>query len=693
MAAANSNIQVADLDFNLIKNNFKNYLQSQSTFKDYNFDGSALSTLLDVLAYNTQYNAFYLNMVANEMFLDSAILRPSVVSHAKVLNYVPKSASGAVALINLTFSSANTVFTLPQYTNFISGAINGVNYKYVTTDSTTVPVVNGTATVSDVQLKQGTFLNYSFTVDSTSNPQYIFEIPDSKVDTSTLQVTVQQSSSNTSFQVFYPTTNYLSIGPNDTVYFLQEATNGNYQIYFGDGILGKQLSDGNVVRVNYISTAGSAGGLANTFTLMDNVGATLTGLKVVQQASQGTNKETIDSIKFQAPKAFAAQGRAVTKNDYITAIQQNSLGYSFDAVNVWGGEENNPPVYGQVYICLKPSGSYDLTTSQKQQLLSQVIKPISVLTVSPNIVDPDYTYLQLAVTAYYNQSQTNLSPSQLQASILNSIRSFTTATLNTFNSTFNAYGLLSAVQNTDRSIVTSEYVLKAQKKFYPNLSIPTTYTLNYNTPLQRGTVSSGITSSPDMKFLDSTNKSIVISGVYLEEVLTETYGIDSISVINPGFNYQLTPTVTILGDGTGATANVSIVNGRISAINVVNSGNNYTSAIVVITPQSSDSTGQSGSAVAVLQGQYGTLRTYYYANTTNGQLKTVLDANAGTIDYINGIITLNALNPYIIDNPLGQLTVSVTPKTSVISSTFNGIITSDPFDPNAITVNVVTLSS
>jgi hypothetical protein len=693
MAGANSNIQIADLDFNQIKNNFKNYLQAQSTFKDYNFEGSALSTLLDILAYNTQYNSFYLNMVANEMFLDSAILRPSVVSHAKVLNYVPKSASGAVALIDLSFSSSGTTFTLPQYTNFISGVIDGVNYKYVTTDSTTVPVVNGTATVNNVQLKQGTFSTYSFTVDSTSNPQYIFEIPDSKVDTSTLKVSVQQSSSNTSYRVFYPTTNYLSLTPTDAVYFIQEATNGNYQIYFGDGVLGLQLTDGNVVKVNYISTAGSAGGLANTFTLMDNVGSTLTSLKVAQQASQGTNKESIASIQFQAPKAFAAQGRAVTKNDYITAIQQNSLGYSFDAVNVWGGEENKPPVYGQVYICLKPSGSYDLTTSQKQQLLSQVIKPISVLTVTPNIVDPDYTYLQLAVTAYYNKSQTNLSPSQLQSSILNSIRSFTTATLNTFNSTFNAYGLLSAVQNTDRSIVTSEYVLKAQKKFYPNLSIPTTYTLNYNTPLQRGTVSSGITSSPDMKFLDSTNKSIVISGVYLEEVLTETYGIDSISVVNPGFNYQLTPTVTILGDGTGATANVSIVNGRINAINVINSGNNYTSAIVVIKPQSSDSTGQSGSAIAVLQGQYGTLRTYYYANTTNGQLKTVLDANAGTIDYINGIITLNSLNPYIIDNPLGQLTVSVTPKTSVISSTFNGIITSDPFDSNAISVNVVTLSS
>ena len=202
--ASNTNIQVANLDFSDIKKNFTNYLQSQDTFKDYNFSGSALSTLLDVLAYNTQYNAYYLNMVANEMFLDSALQRSSVVSHAKLMNYVPKSPVGAVAEINLTFNGVTTTtFSIPKYTNFMSESVNGVNFNYVTTDYSTVGVVNNTATFTGVNIKQGTLAKYTFTVDSTSNPQYIFEIPDPNIDTTTLTVSVQQSSSNSAYQVFY----------------------------------------------------------------------------------------------------------------------------------------------------------------------------------------------------------------------------------------------------------------------------------------------------------------------------------------------------------------------------------------------------------------------------------------------------------------------------------------------------------
>ena len=253
--ASNTNIQVASLDFSGIKQNFINYLQTQDTFKDYNFSGSALSTLLDVLAYNTQYNAFYLNMVANEMFLDSALQRSSVVSHAKLLNYVPHSAVGPVALINLRFTGVTTSsFTVPKYTNFLSEAIDNVNYNYVTLYDTTVPVTSNTAVLNAVEIKQGTVQNYTFTVNSTANPKYIFEIPDKNIDTSTMTVTVQQSVSNSAYQVFNATTNYLSLTPTDPVYFLQEAADGNYQIYFGDGVLGQQLSDGNVVKISYIST-------------------------------------------------------------------------------------------------------------------------------------------------------------------------------------------------------------------------------------------------------------------------------------------------------------------------------------------------------------------------------------------------------------------------------------------------------
>ena len=416
MATANNNLNLASLDFSDIKSNFTAYLKGQDVFKDYNFSGSGLSILLDVLAYNTQYNAFYLNMVANEMFLDSAVQRESVVSHAKLLNYVPQSSIAPTATIQLKVNGVTqSSLTLPAYTQFISQAINGVNYNFVTTDLMANNTVNGTVTFDNVLIKQGQPLNYNFTVDTTANPKTIFEIPDANIDTSSIIVLVQESSANSSYQVFNPTSDYLTLTGTDPVYFLQEGISGNYQIYFGDDVLGKSLVNGNIVKVSYISTQGVLSHGANSFSLMSSIGGySNTQIIPLVPTSNGKGKESIDSIKFQAPKSFSAQGRAVTKNDYITAVQQNSLGITFDAVNVWGGEENTPPVYGQVFICLKPSGSYDLTTSQKQRLVTEVIQPLSVMTVTPNIVDPDYTYIQLNVNAYYDPTKTNLTSSQIQ---------------------------------------------------------------------------------------------------------------------------------------------------------------------------------------------------------------------------------------------------------------------------------------
>jgi len=685
--ASNTNIQVASLDFSGIKQNFINYLQTQDTFKDYNFSGSALSTLLDVLAYNTQYNAFYLNMVANEMFLDSALQRSSVVSHAKMLNYVPRSAVGPVAIINLRFTGVTTsTYTLPQYTNFRSEAINNVNYNYVTLNETTVPVTANVATFTGIEIKQGTPQNYTFTVNSTTNPKYIFEIPDANIDTSTLQVTVQQSVSNSAYQVFYSTTNYLELTPTDPVYFLQEATDGNYQIYFGDGVLGQQLSDGNIVKITYVSTKGTSGGLANAFTLMTQF-APYTSVTVTPYlaATQGEDKETIDSIKFQAPKAFASQGRAVTKNDYITLLQQNNLGISFDAVSVWGGEENNPPVYGQVFISLKPTGAYDLTATQKQVIQNQVLKPYSVLTVQPTLVDPDYTYIQVSSNVLFNQSQTSMTPSALKTGIQQAIYGYSANNLNTFNSTFSSYDVLSTINNYDPSIITSDFKLNLQKKFYPTLGTSETYTLYYNSSLQKGMFQSGVSSTPGMQFVDPANNASIIDGVFIEEIPASTGGVDSISILNPGFNYQYVPTINIVGDGTGATATATIINGSISSVTITNAGTGYTNAIANVVPAPNDTTGTNGALIVKLQGQIGTLRTYYN-NTLN--VKTILNANAGTIDYTNGIITLSNFNPVNIDNGLGQLTISTVPTTTIISSTFNRIITIDPYDPAAVSVTV-----
>ena len=302
MAGANSNIQMTDLDFNTIKNNLKTYLQSQDVLKDYNFEGSALSTLLDVLAYNTQYNAYYLNMVGNEMFLDTAVQRNSVVSQAKLLNYIPQSAKAPAATIDLTVHQVSDPYlTLPKFTSFLSESIDGVNYNFVTVDSKTVSVSSNNAVFTDVTIKQGQPVTTSFVVNSTQNPKYLFQLPQENVDTSTLQVVVQESISNNTTTVYTQASEYLTLNSDSTVYFLQEGLNGLYEIYFGDNILGKKLDDGNIVIASYITTQGQSSFGANNFVLMGTIsGYSNTTIQSTVAATQGSNRETIDSIKYHA---------------------------------------------------------------------------------------------------------------------------------------------------------------------------------------------------------------------------------------------------------------------------------------------------------------------------------------------------------------------------------------------------------
>jgi hypothetical protein len=685
MAGTNSNVNITDLDFNNIKTNLKRYLQSQDILKDYNYEGSALSVLLDVLAYNTQYNAYYLNMVANEMFLDSALMRSSVISQSKTLNYTPKSSISPSAIIDFKVNQVtDPSLTLPKYTHFLSEAVNGVNYNFVTTETQTVEVYNNTALFQNIEIKQGIPGNVSYTVDSINNPNYVFNIPDTNVDTTTLQVTVQVSSSNSSFEIYNLSDNYLLLDGNSLVYFLEESKDGAYQINFGDGILGKKLLDGNVVKISYIKTQGTSSAGANNFVVMDSIsGHSNTTVYPITSASQGGDIETINSIKFHAPKSYAAQNRAVTKEDYITLIQQNNLGIAFDAVNVWGGQENDPPVYGQVFIALKPQGGYSLTSTQKQRIAQSIVKPISVLTVEPTIVDPDYTYIKITTNVLFDTKKTTLTANDITNLVTSSIKNFATDTLNTFNSTFSGSDLISYIKGSSSSIVTNESTIELQKKFYPTLGTYTTYKLYFNAPIKKGTFLSGVSSSPGMKYFYNMQE---INNVYIEEVPVSTYGVDTITVMNPGYGYQYVPQIEIFGDGTGATAQASINSlGSITGVTVTNSGNNYTVVYGTVKRYPNDTQGNLGAISVNLQGRYGTLR-LYYIDGVNG--KVIINSNIGTIDYTNGIITLTNFGPTQVNNDLGELTISVQPTTSIISSTYNRIITVDAFDPNAITVNV-----
>jgi len=687
MAGENSNIQITDLDFNTIKTNLKRYLQAQTTLQDYNYEGSALSTLLDVLAYNTQYQAYYLNMVANEMFLDSALQRASVVSHAKLLNYTPQSAAASRAQIDLVVNNVTTSsLTLPKFTSFLSEAIDGISYRFVTLNSTTenTDFANNTVTFDNLVIKQGEPVTLSFTYDSAANPTAIFELPDTNVDTTTISVVVQQSTSNSSSQVFTLVDDYLALNGTTKAFFLQEATNGFYQIYFGDGILGEALTDGNVVSVSYIITSGTAATDANNFVLMDTIsGFSSSTITPVQAATQGAERETIESIKYTAPKSYAAQGRAVTKEDYIFLIQNNAGIFPVDSVNVWGGEENDPPVYGVVFVAIKPSGGYLLTPSQKSIIEEQIIKPISVLTVQPRIIDVDYNYLVINSNILYDPKLTTLTSSQLQTQVLTAIQGFAADTLNTFNSTFQLSTLISTVQSVSSSFITNDASITLQKRLVPSLTSSTTYTLKYGTSLKKDIFGKSVSVTPTFQIIDVDSNSVVRDSVYLEETPSSTTYVESISIINPGFGYTSTPTVTILGDGTGATARATVVNGQVDSITIIDVGVNYTQAIVQIT--STDGNGSLASAVAILAGNKGTLRTYYFENN----VKKILNANAGTVDYAQGIVTLTDFNPSAINNSLGVLSVQAVPTSTIVSSARDKIITLDNTDPNAININIV----
>lgn len=691
MATSNNNLSIVGTDFDNIKSNLLTFLRSQNVLKDADYTGSVIQTLLDVLAYNTHYNAFYLNMIANEMFLDSAVKRSSVISHAKMLGYFPRSVVAPTATVTLTISDYELPsITIPKFSKFLSESVDGVNYVFVTdkeyivnNDPNNNP--NSPIVIEDVTIKQGEPVNYTFTYNSKSNPKGIYKIPDSNIDLSSLQVIVQKSRLDFSAVSFYSgSTESLDLTPESEVYFVQESMDGFYEIYFGDGVLGKKLLDGNVVLISYITSDGSIANGAKNFSFIggnEQIASGIISVETTSSAFGGREKESIESVKFIAPKSYSAQNRAVTNQDYMVLLNNNNYGFIFDSVNVWGGQENDPPVYGQVFVSLKPQGGYTLTTSQKEIIKTKLIKPLNVITVEPTIIDPDYTYIKLEIDVVYDSRKTILSIGELESRIRTAIQQFSRETLNTFNSTFSYPDLMYTVQNADNSIITNEIDVTLQKKFLPSLEVATTYELEFGSVLERGMLFSGITSSPAMQYYDRQNSYTVINGIYLEELPSYSGGVESIEIVNPGFGYKTNPTIRIIGDGSGANAYSVVVNGSLSRIVVDNTGANYSQAIVEI----DGGGGNLGQATATLQGRYGTIKSYYY-NSKN--IKTSFSDNVGVVDYYSGKVTLRDFNPLNVNNPLAQLTISAKPQSNIISSSRNRILTIDQFDPSAIVINI-----
>ena len=683
MANIDAKLKVAELDFDTIKTNLKNYLKSQSEFSDYNFEGSGMSVLLDVLAYNTHYMGYYLNMVSNEMFIDTALTRGSVVSHAKLLGYTPRSRVSSRAALNLTIApvagDSNSSIVIPRFTRFVSETKDGVNYIFTTPSSRIVTknVSTGLFVAQNVEIKEGQPVTFTFTYNSQTNPRQVFELPDIGIDTSTIEVVVQNSDQNANQETYILAQDATDVDPDALVYYLDENKNGRYQIYFGDGIIGKKITEGNIVIVSYLVTTGQNANNLKDFRLLDNIltGATTT-ISLVAESSSGAPEETIDQIRFTAPKSFIAQNRAVTKNDYIALINRDYP--YFEAVNVWGGEENDPPVYGKVFFTAKPLGGYEITETEIEFVKNSVLKPFSVLTVAPEYVAADYNYLNLVVDVNYNPTKTNRTGEEVRGLVINSIRNFANTNLDTFNNSFKVSRLSRAIDDAENSITNNDIKVFLEKRFTVDTTRTTDYILNFDTELKQGTTTERIISSPSFGYFDSTG---VERNCFIEEVLQSFTGVEEIQVLTGGSGYTTTPTVVIEGDGQGATARAIIVNGAIRSVEIVNEGSGYTSATARILGG-----GGSGATLrANLQGRTGKLRIYYF--DTNNIKKTITN-DAGTIDYQVGKIVLENFSPISVSDPFETMIIKAIPVSKVFSSEKNRILTLDQSDPTSITTTI-----
>jgi hypothetical protein len=489
MATANTYLSVTDLDFNDIKTNLKAYLSNRDEFRDFNFEGSTMAVLLDILSYNTHYNAYYVNMLANEMFLDTAQQRDSVVSRAKELGYVPVSSIGATANVNITFSGVaegTTNLTIAKNSKFKT-TIDDVTYTYVTPKAYKVISNNGSFSRS-IDIKEGEPLTHRFTVTSGTN-RYI--IPNKNVDTSSIVVKVQASASDTSTEEFTRATNINQIFSTSPVYFLEEAADEKYEIIFGSGSLGKSLSTGNIVIIDYLICNGDATNGASSFSIDDlNIDASYTSaaLSTNNTARGGRLQETIESIKFNAPRSYQTQNRAVVDNDYERIILNENA--DLQSVVAFGGEKATPPVYGKVYIAVKPYGEEFATANRKQQIQESIIDR-TPLGIDPVVIDADYTYLIPTVTTYYDKTRTTSNTTQIEQTIRNTIDTFSSNNLERFGNKLRYSRFVRALDNiTTGSILNNDVLIKMQKRFVPNTNAAEKVTLNFNNPIRRGTLTS-----------------------------------------------------------------------------------------------------------------------------------------------------------------------------------------------------------
>jgi len=572
-------LEISELDFDGIKSNLKTFLSQQNEFTDYDFEGSGMSVLLDVLAYNTHYLGYNANMLANEMYLDSADLRSSVVSLAKQVGYTPTSCTSSTATLTVLVNDATGAsLTMSRGTKF-STTVDGQSYSFVNNADVSITPVSGVYQFDNLTVYEGSYLNYKYTAN-TSDIDQRFIIPNDSVDTTTLTVKVQESSSDATTNTYTLATGITGLDSTSKVYFLQEVEGGRFEVYFGDGVTGKTIADGNIVILDYINGNRDAPNGATTFTLSGTIGgfssATIT---TVSNASGGTGLESISSIKYNAPRDYSAQDRAVTAEDYKTLVK--GLYANAQAVQVYGGEDAATPDYGKVYISIKAKSGSNLTTATKESIV-QSLKSYAVASVTPVIIDPETTFITLVVNFKYNSGITTKDVSTLQTNVLTKIASYNNNTLEDFAGMFRYSKLIEDINNADTSILSNITTVRMYKYFTPTLNSGIKYTLSYNNALYNphsghNSSGGGVISSSGFKVNNDSS---------LNEHFLDDDGAGNLRL------YYLSGTTRVYTDTTYGTVNyttgeVVLTSAHITSISNVD-GATSTQVRVFATPSSND---------------------------------------------------------------------------------------------------------
>ena len=475
------NLPISKLDFDDIKAELKEYLEGQDTFKDYDFEGSGLNILLDVLAFNTHKNAYYANMVANEAFLDSSVNRASVVSHAKELGYTPRSYRAAQATVTVNFGSTQPAQTAVNFGDVFTAKIGNETYQFVAMETVQIKqdASDGNWKASNVDIKEGKLLFYTWVVD-TSNDDQRFIIPSRTVDTSTLFVQVQPSRREKVPSTDYWTrnTDLNRLTNQSKVYFLQETDDEKFEIYFGDGIAGLAPSNGNLVVLRYLRTSGEDANGVSSFTYSPDTSATVT---TVSNAAGGGDIESIASIKYYAPRAYQAQERAVTVDDYRVILAREYA--DIESVFVWGGEENDPPEYGKVFVSIKPKTGTSLTTQEKQSIARNILNEKNLVSIRPELVDPEFLYLYITTTAKYDPAKTSLNSSSMASIVRAAILNFADTELEKFDRSLRFSQFSTLIDNSNTAILQNDTEILLQKRFEPDLGTAAQYVIDFDNAL------------------------------------------------------------------------------------------------------------------------------------------------------------------------------------------------------------------